>query len=448
MKTVVCVKIIKGEINPFDAAALEAALRADPSEITVLCMGPMIAQDPLRALTRLGNLRVILLSDLVFAGSDTLATAQVLSAAIRKLDPDLIFCGRQSIDGDTAQVGPCLAAKLDWNLIANVLKFGSENCETRTGSEPVAIPSVLTFERIYPLRFPSLRSKIGEIEIWDNKILGIDPARCGLAGSPTRVRETFESDRGRRKCRFISRSELEPLIRDLLQKPNRKRKIAESKKKFPAVWAVGHEVEKEAFAIADQVIFLEKESPKIIAEKVKKEKPEVVLWNADLWGRKTAPQVAGILDLGLAADCTMLETDGKILSMYRPAFEARLLAKVESLARPQMATVRTTEISGKLIAAAGRGVAAQYDQIRRFADHLGAEFAASRGLVDEGIAPYEMQIGLTGRQVAPKIYLAIGISGAVHHTCAIENAEYIIAINKDKDARIFDYADFGVIEEF
>lgn len=448
MKIVVCVKIVKGEINPFDAAALESAMRMDDAKITVLCMGPPVVRDPLCALTRLGKIRVILLSDPLFAGSDTLATGYILSTAIRKLRPDLVFCGRQSIDGDTAQVGPCLAAKLDWNLIANVMKFDPDVCKTRSGQERLIDPSVLTFERIYPLRFPSIRSRMAEIEIWSNRDLNADPERCGLAGSPTRVRETFESDRGRRICKWITRSEVESLIADLVGKSKRKEKIVESAKKFHEIWAIGREVEKEAYAIAEKVIFLEKDPPKIIAEKVKKEKPEVILWNADLWGRKTAPQVAGILDIGLAADCTMLETDGKILSMYRPAFGSRLLAKVESLSQPQMATVRTTEISGKIIVSAGRGVADQFDQIQKFADHLGAECCASRGLVDEGIAPYEMQIGLTGRQVAPKIYLALGISGAVHHTCAIENAEYVIAINKDKEARIFDYADFGVVDQF
>ena len=69
-------------------------------------------------------------------------------------------------------------------------------------------------------------------------------------------------------------------------------------------------------------------------------------------------------------------------------------------------------------------------------------------LVDMGKIPYSAQIGLTGKTVCPKIYIAIGISGAVHHTVAIENADTIIAINPDKDARIFEYADFGIIDEF
>ena len=68
--------------------------------------------------------------------------------------------------------------------------------------------------------------------------------------------------------------------------------------------------------------------------------------------------------------------------------------------------------------------------------------------MDIGKAPYEMQVGLTGKTVSPRIYIAVGISGAVHHTCAIEGADTVIAINPDKNARIFDYADYGLLENF
>ncbi len=78
----------------------------------------------------------------------------------------------------------------------------------------------------------------------------------------------------------------------------------------------------------------------------------------------------------------------------------------------------------------------------------GYTLAASRALVDLGLAPYAWQVGLTGRTVAPKVYVAIGISGAVQHTCAIEQAKTVIAVNPDRNARIFDYADFGVYDVF
>ena len=85
---------------------------------------------------------------------------------------------------------------------------------------------------------------------------------------------------------------------------------------------------------------------------------------------------------------------------------------------------------------------------KEYAESIGAEFGASRGIVDMGLEDYSCQIGLTGRTVNPKIYIAVGISGAVHHTCAIESAQTIIAINPDKKARIFEYADFGILDKF
>ena len=117
MKVAVCVKIVSGALNPFDESALECALQLS-RDVTVLSMGPRTAESVLQPLTRLGA-RVVLLSDPCFAGSDTLATAYVLSKAMESIKPDIILCGRQSIDGDTAQVGPMVSAMLDIPLITN-----------------------------------------------------------------------------------------------------------------------------------------------------------------------------------------------------------------------------------------------------------------------------------------------------------------------------------------
>ena len=89
----------------------------------------------------------------------------------------------------------------------------------------------------------------------------------------------------------------------------------------------------------------------------------------------------------------------------------------------------------------------EFDKDYALAEKLGAEVGASRGLVDLSKIPYDKQIGLTGKTVSPKIYIAIGISGAIHHTCAIERSTTIIAINPDKNARIFEYADYGILQE-
>ena len=448
MKIAVLVKIVDGELNIFDQSALESALSIDNGDVTVLSMGPENTAGRLQSLTRLGVKRVILLSDKMFAGSDTLATSYVLAKALKKLDYDIIICGRQTTDGDTAQVGPCTAAMLGIPPVTNVMEFnikdGTADCITRLGEERVELPALLTLERINTLRFPSIRSRLGEIEIWNGSDLNADPERCGLDGSPTRVLKVFEKTNDRRKCRFISISELGDIIKESLAKQAFSPKNSICEKKLKNVWVVGEAVKERAEEIAETVTVIESDNPYEIVALAEKEKPSVILWNADLWGRKNAPVVSAILKTGLCADCTELKTDGEKLYMYRPARSGNVTAKIECRTLPQMATVRTLAPSDEIIVSCGRGGREYFEKVKLFAETIGAEVGASRGLVDSKAAPYEMQVGITGKTVSPKVYVAIGISGAVHHTAAIENAGTVIAINPDKNARIFDYADYGI----
>lgn len=450
MKILVCVKVVKGEINPFDESALECALQLS-DDVTVISMGAKTTENALKPLTRLGA-KVILISDTAFVGSDTLATAYVLSTAVKKLEYDLILCGRQSIDGDTAQIGPMLSQMLGIPVITNALqvKCDEQNvyANTRCGDEEAVLPALVTVERGYVLRFPSIFSKVDEIEVLDNEILGCELSRCGLNGSPTRVIESFENERGKRRCQFITRDDLVPLI----EKLRAKQTVSEDKKgtdiKLKSVWAIGDEVIEKAREIADEVIVIDKLTPEEIAKRAETEKPDVILWNADLWGRKNAPIVAAMLNTGLCADCTGLETDGETLFMIRPAQGGNVIAKIKCVTKPQMATVRTMSESSDVIVSGGRGIADNIEKLEAFAKDINAQLGASRGLVDMNCSDYSRQVGLTGKTVSPKIYIAIGISGAVHHTCAIEGADYVIAINSDKDARIFEYADYGIVDEF
>ncbi len=450
MKILVCVKIVKGELNPFDESALECALQLS-DDVTVLSMGPASCEQVLKPLTRLGA-KVVLVSDTVYAGSDTLATSYILSNAIKQMKYDLILCGRQSVDGDTAQVGPMLSQKLGIEIITNAMTVNiDENrviAETRAGEEDVLLPALVTVERGYILRFPSIFSKVSDIDMIDNETLQCDVSKCGLAGSPTRVLQTFENESGKRKCKFIKKEELLPLVSELLKQERCEEKRNINGEKLKSVWAVGEEVLEKAKEIADEVILLEKSTPEEIAKRAMIQKPDVILWNADLWGRKNAPIVAAMLETGLCADCTMLEADGGHLIMYRPAQGGNVTAKIKCLTKPQMATVRTKAESSDIIVSGGKGVADQIDKLKDLAETLGAELGASRGLVDLNGAPYEKQVGLTGKTVSPKIYVAVGISGAIHHTCAIEGSETIIAMNPDKDARIYEYADYGILCRF
>ena len=145
MKVAVCVKVIKGEINPFDECALECALQIEDAEITVVSMGAASTKPSLDRISRLGISRIILLSDSRLAGSDTLATSYALSCVIKKINPQLVICGRQSIDGDTAQVGPCLSELLGYGLITNIMEMQVSDkvyCETRMGHDETDFPAV------------------------------------------------------------------------------------------------------------------------------------------------------------------------------------------------------------------------------------------------------------------------------------------------------------------
>lgn len=447
MKIAVCVKIVKGEISPFDSSAIEAALRLS-DDVTVYSMAPKEALGKLKELTR-HNVRAVLLSDKAFAGSDTLATGYVLSRALSREKYDIIFCGRQSTDSDTAQVGACISEMLNIPIIAYALDISEKNgvisCRTRLGDVQKKTPVLVTAERMYNLRFPSFRSKEGEVLILGAKDISADEKKCGLSGSPTRVIKTFCREENERKCRFLSRSEFLPLIKKLSKEKRSTVEIAPSEKQLKEVWAIGKEVEKQALAIAKNVIFIDEKDPFRIAETAKKERPEAILWNADLRSRRDAPIVAAMLETGLCADCTALETDGNRLYMYRPALGGDVTAKIECKTNPQMATVRTESESADILLSIGRGAADESDKLRALAKKMGAEVGASRALVDMDRAPYEEQIGLTGKTAAPKIYIAVGISGAIQHMCAVEGAGSIIAVNPDRDAPIFKYSDFGIV---
>ncbi|MBR5508012.1 MAG: FAD-binding protein [Clostridia bacterium] len=450
MKILVCVKVIQGEINPFDASALECALTLS-SDVTVVSMGPEKTKETLLPLTRLGA-KVVLISDNIYAGSDTLATSYILSEAIKKMDYDLILCGRQSVDGDTAQVGPMLSEKLGISLITGAMSVETDSdsvsAKTREGEEKISLPALVTVERGYILRFPSIFSKQGEVEIINNSLIGCDEEKCGLKGSPTRVLKTFENTSGKRKCKFISFDELPSLVESLRNTQKKEETEEEIPEKLESVWVIGEEVLEKAKKIVKNVTVIDKLPPKEIFEKIEREKPQFVLWNADQWGRKNASIVAAMLSTGLCADCTHLETDGEDLYMYRPAQGGNITAKIRCLTKPVMATVRTKQSSSDVIVSLGKGAKDSIEKGKKLAETLNAELGASRGLVDANLAPYKHQIGLTGKTVSPKVYIAIGISGAVHHTCAIEGADTVIAINPDKDARIFEYADYGILENF
>ncbi|MFZ2870902.1 electron transfer flavoprotein subunit beta/FixA family protein [Zavarzinia sp.] len=203
-------------INPYDLFALEAALALRDKlggTVTVLCMGPPMAEDSLRKALTFGADRAVLLTDRYFAGSDTLATSFALSSAIARIGEtigpvDIVFTGKQTIDGDTAQVGPGIAKRLDLNQLTYVSRITDLDTETRQitverraeGGVQVlktALPVLVTMlEGTNEIRRGSLadalRAARADVTIWNAADAGItELLKCGLRGSPTVVKKVF-----------------------------------------------------------------------------------------------------------------------------------------------------------------------------------------------------------------------------------------------------------------
>lgn len=451
MKIVVCVRPgADGEIGPFDAAALECALRVPGAEAELLSMAPPKGAEVLLRLTRLGAKHAYLLSDPAFAGSDTLATSYVLSLALERLKPDLVLCGRKTLEGDTGQVGAELAERCGFSLAAEVLEIlgedgGGVRVRTRENDEKrVTYPALLCMERVAALRFPGIFSKPGDVTVWNAADLGADVSRCGNTGSPTRVLYARENARDRRKCTWISPAELDGVIRTALKK-KRAAPAVERAGELPGIYCVGERARAAAGAVSGCVQVLEPEPAAALAEKIRERNPTAVFFDTAPESRELAARLAVLLETGLCADCTALEVQEGELLMVRPAFAGDRIAGIVCRTRPALATLRAEDTTaGELIFTLGMGAKPYRAQLTRLAERYGAELGATRAAVDDGWMPYPAQIGLTGRSVAPAVYVAFGVSGAVHHIAGMKSAGTVIAVNRDKSAPIFDYADYGI----
>lgn len=269
---------------------------------------------------------------------------------------------------------------------------------------------------------------------------------------------------------------------------------------------IGHNIEKLADTLgeygADKVIVVDQERlamydteayAQVFKAIIDAKKPEIVLFGATTLGRDLAPRVSSRMDTGLTADCTKLEVnpETKGLEMTRPAFGGNLMATIICPDhRPQMSTVRpgvmqkAPKVEGrkaeiekfdvkldtskmkvkvlevvketknkvdiseaKILVSGGRGIgsAENFAALESVAKELGATVSASRAAVDAGFISHDRQVGQTGKTVRPDIYFACGISGAIQHVAGMEESDYIVAINKDKEAPIFNIADLGIV---
>jgi electron transfer flavoprotein alpha subunit len=519
---------------------------------TVITLGPPSAEDVLREAIAYGADEGILVSDPAFAGSDTLATARALAAALERTGPyDLVLVGRNSVDADTGQVGPQVAELLDLPFATGVkrLTLAADGCSVDVGLElddewveaTVTLPAVLSAaERLID------PCKIKDPAVW----AGVDPARIrrltardlgagpwGQEGSPTRVGETrtvqveragivLEGDPREQVAKLLAylrdRGALEPgtfsagsggivpatggdgpLVAVLVE-PRRARLAREllgaaarlAAQLAGRVVALGPEPgEPPTLASwgADEIVTIrgaaaEEDVARAVGAWASEVGPWAVLSGSTSWGREVASRLAARLGAGLTGDAVDLAVEEARLVAWKPAFGGSLVAAITASSSVQMATVRpgvlglatprpagrvrtsTIEVEprgritvrtrrreddldalavAEMVIGVGQGVdPSEYGKLEGLMTLLGAELAATRKVTDQGWLPHARQVGITGHSIAPRLYLALGTSGKYNHTVGVRNAGTIVAVNPDREAPIFSFADIGLVADW
>jgi electron transfer flavoprotein alpha subunit len=517
---------------------------------TVVTLGPPGAEDVLREAVAWGADAGLHVCDPAFVGSDTLATARALAAALRTAGPfDLVLLGRNSIDGETGQVGPELAELLDLAFASGVRHLqdlGSVwrlELEHDDGTQEVelALPAVLSVaERLCD---PCKVDAEGRAAVSPARLTRLDAARLGPgpwgdAGSPTVVGATrpMEHERSMLVLDGPVDTQVEEAVRELTRRgaltarpdpaapppgddrtPDRgvSRTIAVlaepgrgavSGELLGAAARLGREVGAAVHALcpgpldaaplgaagADVVVALDgsavaEDVADALAAYVREAAPWAVLAPSTAFGREVAGRAAAATGSGLVGDAVALAARDGLLVAAKPAFAGALVADITCRSTTQMVTVRPgvlpspllrprdvpvrtravgargrvrvlsdrrnddveTLARAQVVIGVGTGVTPEeYEELSPLAVLLGAELAATRKVTDRGWAPRARQVGITGRSIAPRLYVAVGLSGKFNHIVGVRSAGTILAVNTDRGAPVFDHCDVGIVGDW
>jgi electron transfer flavoprotein alpha/beta subunit len=554
------------ELNLFDAYAVAHAARlreAHGGEVVAMTMGPPQAEEALRLALALGADRCIHLSDRVFAVADTIGTSRTLRLAIEKEGADLVLCGRKTLDSETWQVPPEVAAQLGWPQATGLSALEADEGTLRArrlGDEGEELLE-LELPALCSIAFPPadgwrpdaepLATADGKISVWTAADLVADvrpnDKRFGQTGSPTRVLAVRDVTPERAGDRFTDATGAAERVRTLLaerpaaasawEKPER---LGERPGRSYDCWSVielvegrparislellakgrelagklggrnvalllGHELTEaareaarrgaEEVVVVDDPRLAEYDSEQWAAalrHVLERERPHVLLIPASARGRDYGPRAAGGLELGMTGDCVDLGIDraGRLIQ-FKPAYGGNIVSVIMGATTPQLATVRPrmfepleprngTEASVRpleldelpnrrtrlierggdqrafdldeadavLCVGGGVGNGEAVDEVRSLAARLGAAVGGDRAACEAGLVPRNRQLGLLGRAVAPRVYVAVEAAGDFEHLTGSVKAAVIVAVSHDAGSPLLDAADIALAGEW
>jgi electron transfer flavoprotein alpha subunit len=479
---------VKMSMNPFDEIAVEEALRqkeaGKASEIVIVSIGPAQASETIRTALAMGADRGILIKSDALV--EPLTVAKLLKGVVAAEQPGLVIMGKQAIDDDSNQTGQMLAALTGWGqgTFASKVVIGDGSVEvTREvdgGMQTVSLklPAIVTTDlRLNEPRYASLPNIM---KAKKKPIEEKTPARSGsdLTMATLLLAEVAGGKLNDATARALTAAlELKAPV-DVLVAGKNVGGAAEAAAKLQGVAKV---------LVADDPRY-EHGLAEPLAALIVNFAPgyDAIVAPSTASAKNVAPRVAALIDVMQISD--IIKVIGP-KTFERPIYAGNAIQTVESIDPKIVVTVRTASFaatgqggsapietvaaaadpavssfvsealatsdrpelaSARIIISGGRAMQKAENfktYIEPIADKLGAAMGASRAAVDAGYAPNDWQVGQTGKVVAPDLYIAVGISGAIQHLAGMKDSKVIVAINKDEEAPIFQIADYGLVAD-